>query len=281
MKENNTSLLRVILRVLQGVLIGVGAVLPGISGGVLCVVFGIYKPVMELLGDPIRKFRTHVPKLLPVIIGGAVGFLGVAKILAFFLEAYPAPSVCLFIGLITGMLPSLFREANEQGRAKYAWVPMVVAFAVILALLVSLDLFSITIAPNFGWYIFCGFCLALSVIAPGMSFSTLLMPLGLYTPFVDGLGNLDFGILVPAGIGAVVTVICLARAVDALFDHFYVYAFHAIIGIVIAATLMIIPVDSFLTSPVSVAVNVVCIAVGIVAALALDRFNSSIPKQDD
>lgn len=280
MKENNTSLLRVILRVLQGVLIGVGAVLPGISGGVLCVVFGIYKPVMELLGDPIRKFRTHVPKLLPVIVGGAVGFLGVAKILAFFLEAYPAPSVCLFIGLITGMLPSLFREANEKGRVKNAWVPLAVAFVVILALLISLNLFSITITPNFGWYVFCGFCLALSVIAPGMSFSTLLMPLGLYTPFVDGLGSLDFSILVPAGIGAVVTVICLARAVDALFDHFYAYAFHAIIGIVIAATLMIVPVDSF-TSPGSAAVNVVCLAVGVAAALALDRFNSSIPKQDD
>lgn len=280
MKENNTSLLRVILRVLQGVLIGVGAVLPGISGGVLCVVFGIYKPVMELLGDPIRKFRTHVPKLLPVIVGGAVGFLGVAKILAFFLEAYPAPSVCLFIGLITGMLPSLFREANEKGRVKNAWVPLAVAFVVILALLISLNLFSITITPNFGWYVFCGFCLALSVIAPGMSFSTLLMPLGLYTPFVDGLGSLDFSILVPAGIGAVVTVICLARAVDALFDHFYAYAFHAIIGIVIAATIMIVPVDSF-ASLGSAAVNVVCLAVGVAAALALDRFNSSIPKQDD
>lgn len=280
MKENNTSLLRVILRVLQGVLIGVGAVLPGISGGVLCVVFGIYKPVMELLGDPIRKFRTHVPKLLPVIVGGAVGFLGVAKILAFFLEAYPAPSVCLFIGLITGMLPSLFREANEKGRVKNAWVPLAVAFVVILALLISLNLFSITITPNFGWYVFCGFCLALSVIAPGMSFSTLLMPLGLYTPFVDGLGSLDFSILVPAGIGAVVTVICLARAVDALFDHFYAYAFHAIIGIVIAATIMIVPVDSF-TSLGSAAVNMVCLAVGVAAALALDRFNSSIPKQDD
>ena len=280
MKENNTSLLRVILRVLQGVLIGVGAVLPGISGGVLCVVFGIYKPVMELLGDPIRKFRTHVPKLLPVIVGGAVGFLGVAKILAFFLEAYPAPSVCLFIGLITGMLPSLFREANEKGRVKNAWVPLAVAFVVILALLISLNLFSITITPNFGWYVFCGFCLALSVIAPGMSFSTLLMPLGLYTPFVDGLGSLDFSILVPAGIGAVVTVICLARAVDALFDHFYAYAFPAIIGIVIAATIMIVPVDSF-TSLGSAAVNVVCLAVGVAAALALDRFNSSIPKQDD
>ena len=280
MKENNTSLLRVILRVLQGVLIGVGAVLPGISGGVLCVVFGIYKPVMELLGDPIRKFRTHVPKLLPVIVGGAVGFLGVAKILAFFLEAYPAPSVCLFIGLITGMLPSLFREANEKGRVKNAWVPLAVAFVVILALLISLNLFSITITPNFGWYVFCGFCLALSVIAPGMSFSTLLMPLGLYTPFVDGLGSLDFSILVPAGIGAVVTVICLARAVDALFDHFYAYAFHAIIGIVIAATIMIIPVKSFTVSAGSAIVNIVCIVVGIVAALALDAFNSRIPVED-
>lgn len=280
MKNKNNGVLHLILRLLQGMLIGVGAVLPGISGGVLCVVFGIYKPVMELLGSPFKRFKTHVPKLLPVIVGGAIGFLGVAKILAFFLEKYPEPSVCLFIGLITGMLPSLFREAGEQGRPKVCWIALVVAFAIILALLISLNLFSVTITPNFGWYIFCGFCLALSVIAPGMSFSTLLMPLGLYTPFVDGLGNLEMGIIVPAGIGAVVTVICLARAVDALFDHYYPYAFHAIIGIVIAATIMIIPVDSFTVSVGSTITNIICIVVGIVAALALDAFNSKIPVED-
>lgn len=280
MKNKNNGVLHLILRLLQGMLIGVGAVLPGISGGVLCVVFGIYKPVMELLGSPFKRFKTHVPKLLPVIVGGAIGFLGVAKILAFFLEKYPEPSVCLFIGLITGMLPSLFREAGEQGRPKGCWIALVVAFAIILALLISLNLFSVAITPNFGWYIFCGFCLALSVIAPGMSFSTLLMPLGLYTPFVDGLGNLEMGIIVPAGIGAVVTVICLARAVDALFDHYYPYAFHAIIGIVIAATIMIIPVDSFTVSVGSAVTNIICIVVGIVAALALDAFNSKIPVED-
>lgn len=281
MKENRPNVLRLVLRLLQGMLIGVGAVLPGISGGVLCVVFGIYKPVMELLGDPLHKFRTHVPKLLPVIAGAAVGFLGVAKILAFFLETYPAPSVCLFIGLITGMLPSLFREAGEQGRPKGCGAALGIAFALILGLLIGLNLFSVVITPNFGWYLFCGFCLALSVIAPGMSFSTLLMPLGLYTPFVDGLGSLKLGILIPAGIGAVITVICLARAVDTLFDRFYPYAFHAIIGVVLAATLMIVPFDSFTVSVASAVVNVVCLAVGVLAALALDRFNSRVPKQDD
>ena len=279
MKDQNPGVMRLVLRVLQGVLIGVGAVLPGISGGVLCVVFGIYKPVMELLSNPLRNFKTHVPKLLPVIVGMGVGFLGVAKILAFFLETYPDPSVCLFIGLIVGMLPSLFREAGEQGRPKGSWVSMGVAFVFILALLISLNLFSVSIAPNFGWYLFCGFCLALSVIAPGMSFSTLLMPLGLYTPFVDGLGNLNFSVIVPAGIGAVVTVICLAKAVDALFDRFYPYAFHAIIGIVIAATIMIVPFGSFAVSVGAAAVNIVCLVVGVIAALALDKFNSSGEKE--
>ncbi|MFQ6829691.1 MAG: undecaprenyl phosphate translocase family protein [Acutalibacter sp.] len=81
MKEKNTGVLRLVLRVLQGMLIGVGAVLPGISGGVLCVVFGIYKPIMELLSSPIKKWKTHVPRLLPVIVGAALGFLG-AKVLA-------------------------------------------------------------------------------------------------------------------------------------------------------------------------------------------------------
>ncbi len=280
MKEKNTGALRWILRVLQGMLVGVGAVLPGISGGVLCVVFGIYKPVMELLSNPIKKFKTHVPRLLPVIVGAALGFLGVAKILAFFLEKYPDPSVCLFVGLIAGMLPSLFREAGEQGRTKGSWVSLVVAFVVVMTLLLSLNLLSVSIVPNFGWYLFCGFCAALSIIAPGMSFSTLLMPLNLYTPFVDGIGNLDLSVLIPAGIGAVVTILCLAKAVDALFNHFYSFAFHAIVGIVIAATLVIIPFGSFTVSVSGAVVNVVCLVIGIVAALALDKFNQSVPKED-
>ena len=265
------------LRVLQGALIGLGAVLPGISGGVLCVVFGIYKPVMELLSNPLQNWRTHLPRLLPVILGAAIGFLGVANLLAFFLEAYPDQSVCLFVGLIGGMLPSLFREAGEQGRTRGSYVAMAAAFALVLGLLTGLDALSVTIAPSFGWYLFCGFCVALSIIAPGMSFSTLLMPLGLYTPFVDGLGHLKMDILLPGALGAIITVICLAKAIDALFHHFYSFAFHAIVGIVIAATIMIIPFASFAQALVP---NLICIVVGIVIALALDKFNSRFPKED-
>ncbi|MBQ8816188.1 MAG: DUF368 domain-containing protein [Lachnospiraceae bacterium] len=273
MKQNNFSLTRFLIKVLQGALIGLGAVLPGISGGVLCVIFGIYKTIMEFLADPFRKFKTHVPKLIPVGIGGVIGFLGIANVLSFFLEKYPEPSVCLFVGLIGGMLPSLFREAGEQGRSMASFVSMGIAMVLVFALLISLQIFSVEITPNFMWYIFCGCCLALSVIAPGMSFSTLLMPLGLYEPFVDGIGHLDFAVLIPGGIGGLATVILFAKAIDTLFKHHYSVAFHAIVGVVIAATVMIIPFASFAASVTSCLVNVICLAVGIVAALWLDKFN--------
>ena len=280
MDHNKSGALRFLLRTIQGMLIGIGAVLPGISGGVLCVVFGIYQPLMELLSNPWRRLRSHLPRLLPAFLGVASGVLGVAKILAFFLARYPDPSVCLFVGLIGGMLPSLFREAGEQGRPRGCWVSMAAAFVLILGLLGALALLSVQITPNWGWYLFCGFCMALSVIVPGMSFSTLLMPLGLYTPLVDGLGSLDLKVLLFAGIGAVVTVIALARAANALFQRFYAYAFHAIIGIVLAATVVIIPFSSF-SSPGSIAVNLICAAAGVAFALAMDLFNQKVYRHEE
>ena len=83
MREKQTDIFHVLYWGLLGAIIGVGAVLPGISGGVLCVAFGIYKPVMELLGDPFRRFRTHFPNLLPIFIGAGIGFLGVPTFLPF------------------------------------------------------------------------------------------------------------------------------------------------------------------------------------------------------
>lgn len=272
-QEQKSSPVRIAFHVFQGALIGLGAVLPGISGGVLMVVFGVYKTIMEFFADPFRKFKTHFPKLFPYGVGLIIGFLGIANLLSFLLDKYPNQSVCVFIGLITGMLPSLFREAGKEGRSRASFVSMGIAMAVIFALLISLKVLSVQIEPNLAWYLFCGFCLALSVIAPGMSFSTLLMPLGLYEPFVAGIGHLDMAVCIPGGIGALATVILFSKAVNSLFDHHYSIAFHAIIGVVIAATIMIVPFASFTVSVTSAVVNVICLAAGIAAALALDNFN--------
>ena len=270
-----------LFKLLQGILIGLGAVLPGISGGVLCVVFGVYAPIMALLSNPFRAFKKYALTLLPIVIGMGIGFLGVSKALGILLKAYPDASVCLFVGLIIGMLPSLFREARSKGPVEIKdYAAMDIAFVVVFSLLLLLNEFSVRITPNFGWYLFCGFCLALSVIAPGMSFSTLLMPLGLYTPFVEGIGNIDFSILVPGGIGALLTVILLAKGMNYLLQKHHSTVSHLIIGIIIAATLPIIPYAGFVSSIQSGITNALCLIFGLVAALLLDRFSRKVEVPD-
>lgn len=269
-------MLSFIFKILQGSLVGLGAVLPGISGGVLCVIFGIYKTIMEFLASPFRRFKSHFPKLFPYGIGFVAGFLGVSKVLAFLLETYPAPSVCIFVGLITGMMPSLFKEAGRKGTTKVSYISIFVGAILIFAVLTGLKSLQVNIEPNFAWYVFCGFCLALSLIAPGMSFSTLLMPLGLYQPFVDGIGDLNFSVLIPGGIGTLLTIILLSKAINALFNRYYSISFHTIIGIVIAATFMIIPFSSFTASVINCITNISCILVGIIVAAILDKVNTKI-----
>ena len=59
-----------------------------------------------------------------------------------------------------------------HGEPRGSWLALAIAFAVVMMLLAALNLLSVHIVPNVWWYVFCGFCLALSVIMPGMSFST-------------------------------------------------------------------------------------------------------------
>ena len=261
----------------QGVLIGLGAVLPGVSGGVLCVIFGLYKPMMAFIAEPVRRFRSTVRSLWPVLLGIVVGFLGVSRLLGALLTRYPEPSVCVFVGLIGGMLPSLFRQARAKGCGRAA-LAAPAAFAVIAALLAALRAVNAQLAPGLGGYLFGGVCMALSVIVPGLSFSTLLMPLGLYTPLLEGLGRLDVAVLLPAAVGAIATAALLARAVDRLLARHGAAVSYAVIGVVIAATLAMIPYGSFAASVPSAVSNGLCMVAGVIAGLALDQFNSSVER---
>ena len=179
---DRSELQKFVLHLLQGAMIGIGAVLPGISGGVLSVVFGIYEPIMAFLSNPREALSQYGRLLLPVLLGAAGGFLLSARAIGFFLTRYEVLSVCLFVGLIVGMLPSMFREAGEKGRSRWDLYALAGAFFTVLILLSLLRRISVSIPQGLLGNLFCGFCVALSIIAPGMSFSALLMPLGLYTP---------------------------------------------------------------------------------------------------
>ncbi len=274
LESNEGSLMtRIALKLLCGILIGVGAVLPGVSGGVLCVIFGIYPVVMDFISHPFLNLKSKLKILMPYIVGIFIGFWGVSKMLEMLLTRFEAPCTCVFIGLVAGMLPSLFVSVGKGKNRVLSYLGLALSCVVVLSILVSLRAMSVEIQPNFLWYILCGCALAFSVIVPGMSFSTMLMPLGLYTPFVQGIGDFDMAVLIPAGIGALVTFIAFSRLISGLFDKHYSVAQNIVVGVVIAATAVIIPFESFGTSILSAVINTLCIAAGIALARLLSGLN--------
>ena len=286
--ENKESSLveRILLKVLCGILIGVSAVLPGVSGGILCVIFGIYPVVMDLISHPFTNLKEKLKILMPYMFGMVIGFWGVSKMLEILLTKFEAPCTCLFIGLVAGMLPSLFVTVGKGRNRILSYLGLSISCVAVLAILVSLRAMSIEIEANFLSYIVCGIALAFSIIVPGMSFSTLLMPLGLYTPFVQGIGDFDLMVLIPAGIGVGVTFIAFARFISNLFNKHYSVAQNIVVGIVIAATAVIIPFNSFSASVLSAVINVICIAVGVAFARLISKLNKrydgkkSMPEQN-
>lgn len=282
-KKPNTAfakLRRFIVRVIQGAIIGAGAILPGISGGVLCVVFGIYRPMMAVLAHPFKNLKQYWKMFIPIALGWAVGFVGLAGLIAKLLSMNAAVIISLFVGLIIGTFPGLFREGAKSGTNKGMWVALAISTIALLTFFYTLKFSTSTaVNPSFGWYIFCGALWGISLIVPGMSSSSLLMFLGLYQPMSAGIASFDIQVLIPFAIGIIGTVLLLARLVNHLFENHYGIAFYCVIGFVIASTIPIIPVS--FTGWGEAVFCIVAAVAGFAGSFLMDRWSEKHPVTDD
>lgn len=277
-REKN-FIIRWLRDLLCGALIGAGAILPGVSGGVLAVVFDIYRPFMEVLTRP----HTAIPKYWiwfpPIALGWCVGFLGLAKGISACMDQSETATIWLFIGLILGTVPALFREAGKEGRSAACWVSLAVcALAVFASLFYVSRVAHVAVTPNFWWYNFCGVLWGMGVVIPGMTSSSVMMALGLYEPMLEGLANLDLLVLSASLPGMLLTIVLLARLVSWFFRRHYAVAFHGIFGIVLASTLVIIPTRY--TGLWEVLASVLCCGGGFLLALFLGRLDRRIQAEN-
>ena len=262
---------------LCGVLIGAGAILPGVSGGVLAVVFDIYRPFMEVLTHPREAIPKYWRWFLPIGLGCAIGFLGFAKGIAAAIDVSSTVTTWLFIGLIVGTVPSLFREAGKEGRSIGSWVSMAVcASAIFFSLFYVGKVICVTVEPNFWWYNFCGALWGMSLVIPGLTSSSVMMALGLYQPMLEGLARLDFLVLSACLPGMVLTILLLARLVSWFFRKHYSIAFHGIFGIVLASTLVIIPTSY--VGAWEIVLSAVCCIGGFLLAYFMARLDRRIQE---
>ena len=99
---------------LIGILMGFGAILPGVSSGVFCVIFGIYEKLVNSIIHFFKDFKTNFLFLFPIGLGGIVGVVLFGNVIKYFFSLYKFQSCYAFIGLILGTIPSLFKQASTN-----------------------------------------------------------------------------------------------------------------------------------------------------------------------
>ncbi len=275
--HDQNFMIRMLRDFLCGVLIGAGAILPGVSGGVLAVVFDIYQPFMEVLTHPKTALAKYWIWFPPIIVGWCLGFLGFAKGIAAAMDISTTVTTWLFIGLIVGTVPSLFREAGRNGRSTSSWVSLFFCASALFAGLFYVSrIVHVSVTPNFWWYNFCGALWGMSIVIPGMTSSSVMMALDLYQPMLQGLANLDLLVLSACLPGMFLTILLLARLVTWFLRRHYSVAFHGILGIVVASTLVIVP--TAYSGAGEVALSVLCCIGGFYLAFFMAKLDRRIQQ---
>ena len=108
--------------VFKGICIGAGAILPGVSSGVLCVIFGIYDKLINSVLNISKDFKNNFLFLLPICIGAFLGIILLGKLLSFLFASFPMPTKYAFIGLILGSIPILIKQLNSNNKFKKSYL---------------------------------------------------------------------------------------------------------------------------------------------------------------
>ncbi len=266
-----------IILVIKGFFIGIANLIPGISGGTIAIVLGIYDKLIDSISHLFSKLKENIKFLTPIFIGLVISILTMSRVISFALENWLFPTVLFFIGAIMGGIPMLHGKIKNTKMDFKSYIVFVISFTVIILLTfaggdseVSFESLSIL---GYVKLFLVGVVSAATMIVPGVSGSAVLMTLGYYAPILAVVKNLtDFSMLahnlaicIPFGIGVVIGIFAVAKLIEFLFKKYEKQTYYGVLGFVTSSILAII-IQNF-TSEMIISFSLLEIVIGVVAAV--------------
>ena len=223
---------------------GAAFIIPGISGGAIAVVTGIYERMIKFMANPFKNFWDNFFFFFPVGMGAVFGVFVFALFFNFFYQVAHAQLIWFFIGCILGTLPALWQQAGCKGRSPfYIGVMVTTCVSAFLFLTFVSNAVGGAITLNIYTWVMAGAIISLGSIVPGFSSANILIFLQMYAPMTQGISNINFFVIIPMGVGLVAGTICFSQMIAFALKKAYSLLFHMILGLVVASTVLIVPID--------------------------------------
>ncbi len=234
---------------LVGILIGTAMIIPGVSGGVLAVIFNVYDKMIYSLTNLFKDFKKNFTFLFVLGSGIIIGAMWFSKVMIFLYEYHETITKFAFIGLILGGIPYLFNEVKENTNecVSYKAVLITFLFSIFLWYLscnvtqIKLDGNGNNMLLNIFNLFLAGIIYSLGKVIPGISGSFLLIMIGMYEYVLSIIANPflitsnDIVKLIPFAIGLIVGIISLLKVINYLLKHKFKLVYSIIIGFVIGS----------------------------------------------
>ncbi len=271
-----------ILLFIKGGLIGVANIIPGVSGGTMAVVLGIYEQLIEAIGEfftNANKRQSYLRFLLTLGIGAVVAIVSLSWLMDFLLNTYRSYTYLFFVGLIAGSIPAIYRTHHDMtysfgaGMAFLAGMMLIIGFEFMgiqkpEVTAETIGTFSLPpgqIAP----LLLGGFLAGGSMIVPGISGSFMLVLLGQYETVIRSVKTMHLGVLAILGVGVGLGVLVFARTIDILLKRWPKETFYFILGLVVASIGVIFP--GLPSSVVEWVMGLMVLIGGVFLAVQLER----------
>ena len=265
----------------KGFIMGIANVIPGVSGGTLAIILGIYEKLISAISHFFKNIKENLKFIIPIGIGMVLSILLLSKVISFCLDKYTLATILFFIGLILGGIPLLSKKVKGKVNISNAIIFLLTFSLVIGVALLNVEGNVSFDNMTFGSYLLLfgvGVVAAGTMIIPGISGSLVLLTLGYYNPIVDTIKNLtDFSnlfnnmlILVPFGIGVLVGIIVIAKILEFLFKKFEIKTYFGVMGFVCASLVAIfISTEGLVFSVPQLLMGIILLLIGFLIAYKL------------
>lgn len=231
---------------LKGIGIGAANTVPGVSGGTIAAITGIYDHLIHAISTYFKSWKRNTLLLAPVGVGALLGIALFASLVEYLLATAPQATAFFFIGLIVGSLPFLFGQISGHRVGPPQLVAAALGASVVVLMGIAgrppmtepITALSMT---NGLWLLLAGAIAAATMIIPGVSGSFVLLLIGMYQTFITAVSSGNLPLLAVLGVGALVGIIAVSRILDLLFAKFYAATYWAIIGLVAGSVVGIWP----------------------------------------
>ena len=101
-------------QILQGMVVGIANIIPGVSGGTMMVAMGLYDHLIHAITHLKSEFKKSMKLLIPIFLGAGIAIVVLSRLFEYLLEVYPIPTNFAFCGLIAGSLPFIFKKVKGE-----------------------------------------------------------------------------------------------------------------------------------------------------------------------